>query len=126
MSNNPPLPPPNMDDFEATMIREKNPLPETSPVVFGTSDQPPAEPAADHEGWSDWKEWDGSVDDSRSFDRVLSSSEISATYKGTSKTPEPRRAKPRNDIWTYIALGAWFAVAGFIGAFLGTVLANIL
>lgn len=24
MSNNPPLPPPDMDDFEATMIREQN------------------------------------------------------------------------------------------------------
>ena len=111
MSNNPVLPPPNMDDFEATMIRDEN---------------PPAEPAADREGWADGEEWDGSVDDLRAFDRVLTPSEISATYKGMSKTPKPRRAKPNNDIWTYIALGAWFAVAGFIGAFLGTVLANIL
>lgn len=37
---------------------------------------------------------------------------------------EPRRAQPRNPIYGYIALGGWFAIAGFIGAFLGNLVAN--
>ena len=92
MSNNPQLPPPNMDDFEATMIREEN---------------PPTE--------------------SLEFLKAKGLEEIHSHYESErAKIAKPRRAKPNNDIWTYIALGAWFAVAGFIGAFLGTVLANIL
>jgi hypothetical protein len=39
---------------------------------------------------------------------------------------KPRRAKPHSPIWGYIALGGWFAIAGLIGAFIGTVLAQLL
>ena len=87
-SNNPPLPPPNMDDFEATMIREENPLAEPPPDM------------------SDFK--------------------MTTIREGAPVKVKPRRAKPNNLIWTYIGLGAWFFIAGFIGAFLGTFLANIL
>jgi len=76
-----------MDDFEATMIREENPLPGPPDVSYdsGVAPMPPVRTRA-----------------------------------------RPRRAKRRNIIWTYIALGGWFAIASFTGAFLGTLLANLI
>ena len=35
---------------------------------------------------------------------------------------EPRRAKTRHIVWTYIALGGYFALAGLIGGFIGAFL----
>jgi len=88
MSNNPVLPPPNMDDFEATMIREENPL---------------AEPPPD-----------------------MSSFKMTTIREGAPvKTAKPRRAKQRSMIWIYIALGIWFAIAGFIGCTLGLLLYDL-
>jgi hypothetical protein len=45
---------------------------------------------------------------------------------GGNAMSEPRRAKPGSPIWGYIALGGWFAIAGLIGAFIGTILAQLL
>ena len=58
-------------------------------------------------------------------------SEPPADISGISMTPsglpaKPRRAKPHSPVWGYIALGGWFAIAGLIGAFIGTVLAQLL
>jgi len=88
MSNNPLLPPPDMDDFEATMIREQNPLAERP--------KPQVDPG------------------------------VTDPFRPAENRARPRRAKRRNPIWTYIAIGGWFAVASFTGAFLGTLLANLI
>lgn len=39
---------------------------------------------------------------------------------------KPRRAKQHKIPWTEIALGGWFAIAGLIGAFIGTILAQLI